>query len=264
MKRCFSLLTAVLALSGTAPAFASGWDDTIATDRPDSAESSRTVGRYRLQIEQGYDIATVKSGGIRTSTFTTPTKIRFGITDDLEIHVEAPGLVYEFGDRPGGNLSRAGFSNLDLGFKGHFLDNDGAVPSIGLLVAFTVPTATGDFEGTHLFRPTLAFDWDLPAAFGLAVNIGVNAALDRGSEPANVFRWAVSLGRSWAPLSDRVGTFVETFGEVNFDSGAVLIYLDGGFTFLITPDFQLDLNVRGGVHGDTPDVGGGIGWALRI
>lgn len=264
MKRCAGLMILIVALFAAPSIQADDWDDTLVTDRPDAAEASRTVGRYRWQIEQGYDIETVKSDGLRLNTLTTPTKIRFGITDSFEVHAETSGLIYDFGDTPDGHRSQAGFGNLDLGFKTHIIENDGARPSIGLLVAFTVPTATGDFEDAHLFRPTLALDWDLPAEFGLAVNLGVNAALSREDESSSAFRWAVALGRSWAPLSHRVGTFVETFGEVNFHTGDVQVFVDGGFTFLITPDFQMDLNVRGGVHGDTPDVGGGIGWALRI
>ena len=60
-------------------------NNSIATDRPDFVESSDVVGQGRVQIETGFSEERDRSGGVKTKIRTTPTLIRIGVSDTLEL-----------------------------------------------------------------------------------------------------------------------------------------------------------------------------------
>ena len=66
--------------------------DTITTDRPDAVESSLTVGRGRFQIETSVAQERDKDAGTKTTVRTTPTLLRLGVTENVEIRLESEGL----------------------------------------------------------------------------------------------------------------------------------------------------------------------------
>jgi hypothetical protein len=238
-------------------------DDTIVTDRPDVAESSETVGAWRVQVETAGDVETTHRDGRRLTGWRTPTKLRLGLGASFELHFETDGFAH---DRQGGtDLAETGMADLDVGFKIHLLAGDGAWPSLGLLAALTLPIGSGPFSSdTYALSPTLALDWELSAAWGLGVNVGVTAALDNRDEQPDTLRWAVAIGRSWAPLLRSLRTYVEIFGEQGVGGDLNAIAVDGGFAWLVTPLLQLDLTMRVGLTNDAPDVGGALGLSFKV
>lgn len=252
-------LTALLALLVPNAALA----DEIVTDRPDVAESSETVGAGRVQVETAGDVESARRDGQRTTTWRTPTKLRLGLSQSFELHLETDGFAH---DRTGGaDLAETGMSDLDVGFKVHLLDGGGAWPSTGLLLALTLPIGSGAFTSdTYTLLPTLAMDWELTRAWGLGINVGVTAPLDNRDEQSDTLRWAVAIGRSWAPLVDSLRTYIEAFGEHGFGGDFSSVAIDGGFAWLVTPLLQLDLTMRVGLTNDAPDVGGALGLSFKV
>lgn len=228
-------LSALCLWSGTAWA----GDDELVTDRPDVAESSRVVGAGRVQLEIGVD-------GDRGEGLSVPTKVRVGVLDMLELHLESGVL----------SLTSAGLSAapLEVGGKVHLFGGEST--SVGLLVALEIP-----WEGAPLvLSPTLAIDQDLTDSLGLGINLGVDLGLTDRAKVQDALRWAAALGLG---LGDQWGVYVEGFGEVAF-AGGVGVSMDAGGTFLATPWLQLDAYVRAGgiVGGFNPGVGLGasIKW----
>ncbi len=257
---------AVVAILGTLGA--SRWaaaDDEIVTDRPDVAESSETVGKLRLQVETGADIETTKVGDGRTTALRLPTKVRFGLLDRWEIHVESGWLSHDRVSGGGASASDTGLDDVGVGTKVHFLDGGGLVPSMGTLLTRTVPVGSDGHSGeAFALSPTVAADWALTDAWGVASNVGLTIALSERDLAADTFRFALGVGRSWAPLTDRVRTYLEIFGETVLDGGATALSVDGGFTVLLRPQLQLDLSVRAGLTDEAPDLGGGLGVSFKL
>jgi hypothetical protein len=81
---------------------------------------------------------------------------------------------------------------------------------------------------------------------------------ERFAEPSA----SVALGIG---LTDRLGAFVEYFGF--YPSGrsneADTHYADGGLTWLLTQDLQLDARIGFGLNDDADDVFVGAGFAVR-
>ncbi len=216
----------------------------LITDRPDVAESSRTVGKYTFQVELGADI-TDPAMDERTVVF--PLKVRQGVSDNFELHLETDTFQISQDD--------SGLTSPELGFKWHLGDKPDAW-SIGLLSAVSIPL--NDEQGV-VFSPTLAFDFDLGKDFGLGTNVGATIFLSPRDTQADNARFAMSLGKGW---NDRLSTFIEGFGEATF-SGTLTLATDAGVTYLITPNMQFDAYVRQGLY-QRSDLGAGLGFSFRI
>jgi hypothetical protein len=269
---CRAAALALVSLCGAATAAAaedasaSADEDDIVTDRPDMAESSRTVGALRVQLETSGDIEWTDRGGVRTLSVRTPTKLRFGVVSWLELHMETDLLAWDRTTARGGAVSdEIGVADLAAGFKVHLFAGGGPIPSTGLLVSAGFPTGSAPFtEDVFVLAPTGAFDWDLSDDWSLGLNVGFTVPLDARERTPDVLRYALAVGRTWAPLLDRLRTYVEVFGETSLAGGATALALDGGFAWLATPWLQLDLTVRGGLRGDVADVGGGLGVSVKL
>lgn len=99
----------------------SGDSDKIATDRPDFVESSDVVGKYRFQIETSVALERNKEDGFKERTFSTPTLLRYGVSDNLELRAETDGrLVARTDDLVAGTrVTERGYGDLSLGVKWH-------------------------------------------------------------------------------------------------------------------------------------------------
>ncbi len=210
----------------------------IVTDRPDVAESSRTVGKMRLQVEAGVDTTAL-------SAFTFPTKIRFGLIDPLEVHVES-GIV---------TVGEGGTSvnDVDLGGKVHLFEVGRL--SGGLLTAVTIPIE----NVAVLVRPTFALDLDL-GRLGIGINVGADIPLTERATVSDELRFATALG---VGLFGGLGAFVEVFGAIPV-GGELVLSFDGGFSYAINATNQVDAYVRFENVTDSAVPGGGIGYATKF
>ena len=109
---------AVISLLLTGPAHAQ-----IVTDRPDVAESSQTVGRDRLQVETGASVEVDEApAGVSRSQLHTPTKLRFGIAERLELHIEASFFNMAWSSETQGSEAGVGAIDVDEHVPGNDTD----------------------------------------------------------------------------------------------------------------------------------------------
>jgi hypothetical protein len=100
-----SLRMPAFALSITAlasPAMAAG-EEPIVTDRPDFVESSQVVGKGRLQIETSLAAERDRAGGATERTTSTPTLLRIGASDSIELRLETDGRMHAWSGEAGGH-----------------------------------------------------------------------------------------------------------------------------------------------------------------
>ena len=234
MKPTRNLLLLVLLFP--ALAFAELKEEPLITDRPDTAESSKVVGKYRLQLETSFAFGHNDDNATITRTYNFPTLVRFGLLPWLELRAESA-------------LDPSDFTDIAFGFKAHALDNEGWTPSMGVLLHWTSDTS----------EPLLKWlnDWKLPADFALGTNVGFDV-------PARNFLYAGTVGHPVIFISDRLNTFVEVQGVVPVESTDSDAHtFDTGLTFLVTPDIQLDTFVQIGLVEAATDVTAGIGFSWR-
>lgn len=236
----FSLLIAAALLAGMAPGYAAD-EEPLSTDRPDISEASVVVGPGRFQIETGVQQDYQRGGRGTARVLTTPTLLRWGLDNRWEARLETDGYMQFRRSGSGSNAQTAGLSPLSPGFKYHFQDprEGSSRPSLGVLMHVAVPTGSSQFR-QHYFAGDLKLAADFEfGAWSLGTNVGV--LVDRDDE-GDTF----AAGLATASLSRGLSERLRAFTEVALGGSASRpltdsVILDGGFTYLLNPDTQLDV-----------------------
>lgn len=254
-----ALFLVAVAISFSSPAIAD--EEPLATDRPDFVESSNVVGKGRYQIETGVSLERDKVEGGNVRTFTTPTLLRVGVSDVLELRMETDGYT-RLNDSVADEKT-TGVSDIALGAKWHFADGGGSAPAMAMLVHVDVDSGSEEFRGNGL-RPSLRVvaEWDLPHNMSLGIMPGV--VFDKNEEHRFVSGiFAVTAGM---PIAKHLRMFGEVSGQqiAHAEDGGCVVTVDLGATYLINNDVQIDTAVSRGVNDNTPEWSVGAGLSIRF
>ena len=204
-------------------------EDLIDADRPGIADGSHVVKRKQFQIEIGFDRE--HQGAERS--LSTPTLLRFGLTNGLEARLETD--AYTRTDHV------THWAPVSLGFKAHLA----GTPSLGV-IGRIFRHRTGDLRLVGDF--TFGERWSINPNAGVAFEKGFTAAIAaltvqyNFNETSNVF----VDGGLQAP-EERHG-------------GSSLL-LDTGAAWILGRDTQLDLSIGWGARGSTTPnifISGGV------
>ena len=252
MKQVWTRSQLVLAFL-LAPASGAGQvAEPLVTDRPDFTESSLSVPGGVVQLEAGYTFTRVSD--ISSHSFGE-VLVRLGIGGPLEFRLGLNSYVVTTSN----GLTQDGLEDLGLGVKVELLEGSGTVPALGLIAAVSVPTGAESFssDGTGADL-VLAAGWDIGSRWSVGSNVGfVGGVLDDGSD--NQWLGSIAVGRS---VSARAAVFGEVYG-LTVATGDADIFIDGGATFALNEDFQLDLRVVRQVSGAERGTHLGVGFAHR-
>jgi Putative MetA-pathway of phenol degradation len=242
--------------------------EAISTDRPDFVESSDVVGRGRVQIETGLSWDRSQGNGLKLQTQSTPTLLRVGISNSLELRLESDGLIRSSTrDTALGTTQRdKGFADAALGVKWHMQDGDEASgkPGMAWLLHADLDSGSAAFRGQGI-RPSLRFvaEWDLPRDLSLGVMPGVLLDKNDAGQRVTVGILAVTLAKTWSPAWH---SFVEVAGQrlASKAKGGNVVTFDLGAAYLVNDDVQLDASVFRGLTSDAPRWQWGVGVSLRF
>lgn len=225
-----------------------GVDEPLASDRPDFTEASTTVGRRRLQIETGYTYSRNSDGGDVTRSHSFPeTLFRWGVLADWFELRAAFNYGHERVDVAGGPFAAtSGAEDLYLGAKLGLTSQHGIFPEMALVPQMTVPTGHSQFTADKtLPGVNWLYGWDVTETISTAGSTQVNMGIDDfdGSDYAE-FAQSWTIGYTF---TDRLGGYTEWFCILPSGAAAVKpeYYFDGGLTYRVSNNLQLD--VRGGV-----------------
>jgi hypothetical protein len=226
----------------------------LVTDRPDQTESAAVVAPGFVQLETGVDAA-VEGGDPRAETTAFgSTLVRAGVVEGLELRLGWGG--WERTEE--GGAADEGAADAELGLKVRLWEARGARPQAALLAGVSLPVGErGRSSERHDPALRLAFAHDLPAGAALGYNLGLawsSEPGDAGAETSARLEYTATLGFG---LSERVGAFVELFGDAPVDAPAGAAgpahAADAGLTLLVTPRLQLDLAAGAGLSAEAPD-----------
>jgi len=237
--------------------------DPIATDRPDFVESSQVVGTARVQIETsvGLERDSMEEGAARA--FSTPTLLRVGIAERLELRMETDGRMVTDFDTADSDETVRGWADLSFGFKLQMGQNEGAHPALALLVHVDVDSGSSEYRGDDL-RPSarVVAEWELPSDFSFGVMPGiVYDKSDNGRFVSGVA--AAVIGKQF---TDKLRGFFEVAGQqiAHAEDGGCIVTYDMGVAYLVTDDLQLDTAVARAANSNTPDWGFVLGLSARF
>jgi hypothetical protein len=250
-------LAAIALTSGSAIAD----DDAIATDRPDFVESSRTVGKGRVQIETSVAFERDTTSGIKATLSSTPTLLRIGVSETLELRIETDGamVLRESGTRTRGTADTA------FGAKWQVVEGDenSGRPGMALLAHLDFASGSGPFRGQGT-RPSLRWvsEWDLANDVGVGIMPGIFR--DQGANGKYTgFIMAATVSKGW---TDNFRTFAEIAGQqlTATKNGGNIVTFDVGATYLASKNLQWDISCYRGLNDRSPDAGAAIGVSIRF
>lgn len=225
----------------------------IVTDRPDQTESSSTVPKKSLQIESGMLLKFAEEGDISLREIAIPTTLfRYGISKSIEIRV-----VNQYVNIKEKNSSNeiSGISDLEVGAKIQLFNKESSKTKIAFLSHVILPTGTKEVSFDKLGTINkLSISHDLTDNLGLGYNLGYSYF---GYENG-FLTYSLVLGIA---VSERVGMYIEPYGSVGiFDEH--LANFDGGITYLVKDNFQLDFSFGTGINYTMNYLSAGFSWNI--
>lgn len=254
-----------LASAFAAPAALAQSADPIVTDRPDYVESSKVVGKGRFQFEASVAFDRFDEAGIDARAWSTPTLLRLGVTDNLELRVETDGRVRARTSIDGlGTMRESGFADTALGLKWHTSDGGNGAPSIGWLLHADLDSGSAPFRGDGI-RPSLRVvaEWELAHGMSLGLMPGISYENnDEGKRYVNG-SLGIVVGKSF---SDRLRGFAEVAAPAiaSSSNGGSVAAFNAGVAYLLTPQVQLDTAISRGLNSRTSDVGWTVGLSMKF
>lgn len=228
--------------------------DPLVTDRPDFTESAATVAPGLFQLEAGYTFT--RSGDERQHELGEAL-LRVGIAEPIELRLGVPTFTLT----DGAGVEREGLGDASIGLKARLVEPAAAgTPRTALLLGTSLPTGAGGIGASGL-QPgaTVALAWDLPDGVGLGVNLGYESVEAEGGDFGRA-KGSVAVG---VPVAGPIGAFLEGFLLVPEGSRPEEPFLDGGVTWLVGPNLQLDARVGAGFEGPDPGYFAGAGLSAR-
>lgn len=256
------LLTALMLAGSASAQQAGGANDNINPDRPDFVESSAVVGTGRFQVETSLGYERANHDGVRERQTSTPTLLRFGISESAELRIETDGWQHSW-IRGVDTSDATGMADTSVGVKWRLQEGRDGAPALGVLVDAVLPSGARRLSPGGV-QPSLraVAEWDLPQAFSLGVMPGLaNQRNDDGRRFTSGIL-AASLGKEF---NERVHGFVELASPriAHGRDGGTQLSFDFGAAYLISKNVQIDAAVFRGLNHNTPDVNVSVGLSFR-
>lgn len=235
----------------------------LITDRPDQTESAVTVPVNSLQVETGFlyegfkETVYILNSGETAYTFDNysiaSTLLRYGILDNVEIRL---GAGYLISKAAGASIN--GLGDFLFGTKINFLNEENDFMDMAIMAHTSLPVGNESLNSDE-FEPEIiaSLSKSLSEKFSLGINLG--GFYISSAEEIN-FMYTAALGTS---LTNEIGFFAEVFGNF-FTAGVPFHSIDGGFTFLIAENVQLDISGGKGLSGIDSYWFMGTGVSFRI
>lgn len=237
----------------------------IQTDRPDETESSSVVPLGSLQLEAGFVYEDEKRD-METyihvhRAYATPTVLaRYGLLEWLELRAAGEHLLYMLQEYDLPPDTEGEYDNQfawSVGTKVQLLREAGSIPEAALIADVTMP----DGGGTAIpgFRLTLSHT--LAPGLGFGYNLGGEFNMDAESfSDGFTGIYTAALGFD---ATESLGCFLEIFGSVH-DNADPEHSFDGGITWLLSPNLQLDAAAGFGISMSAPNYFVNTGISVRV
>ncbi len=226
----------------------------IVTDRPSFTTGPHLLDPGTWQLELGYTYRD-DAGETKANVSSAPeVLLRHGWNKEWELRIGWDGydFVEHAGDEPG---------NSFIGFK-HKLPEQ-LMPGINLASITTISMPTGSGKNDVDVQTVLGWERVLDDKTTLAGNIGYGSPTDE--DTGDRFSQGIFSVMCSRVLNDEMTGFGEYYGNSSDKDGQDGIHvIQGGITYLLNPDSQLDFRVGLGLNDQADDWFVGIGYSHRF
>lgn len=241
----------------------------MSTDRPDKTESPYTVDAGHIQVETSildYTNDQHNSEGSQEEIEAVgimDTNLKLGLTNNSDIQWVFTPYTYEKTRNETKKNVKQGFNDMQLRLKVNLWGNDEGTTALALMPFVKFPTNEDDlgndaYEG-GLIVPlgvSLPNDWNM----GLMAEFDFNENTLDGDYHTEYIQ---SITFSHAIIGNLNG-YIEFFSNVSAEEGSEWVAtIDGGLTYALNQDIQLDAGVNLGVTRAADDINPFVGLSMR-
>jgi len=262
MNRKILFLTLVIFITSTVYLIAQ--TDTIpklVADRPEQTVYTTIVPTGSLQIETGFIYETKSDNEFNIENIIVgPIVLRYGLFENLELRLAGSYQSRNVYIKESSlDSTFAGIGSVAVGFKVFIIKEKGLRPEMAFLTVMTLRHI-----GEERLKPTFSYPIAKIAASHTLSNkflFGYNLGFAYNGETADgFFVYSAVLRYNIIP---KLAAFIEGYG--NFDHGDLPNHLiDGGLTYLIRHNFQLDLSAGTGISDNADKYFINLGFSWRI
>ena len=242
------------------------------TDRSSKTDSPFTIdaGAYQMETDViNYTMDRYNSDRTAQTVQTLlfgQTNFKVGLTNWMEFQIFPQGYVEKrFSPTPTSPAKTIrGLGDTTLRLKVNVVGNNGGPFVLGVIASVKVPTNTANL-GNKLFDFGFGvpFNYTLPAGFTLFGQTRIDLPKVDGRAARNVI-WSNPIGLSRTIVGNLSG-YVEFYSAVNSQRGLPWVgTADVGFTYLVTPNFSIDINGYFGLTRSADDLTVFTGFAYRF
>lgn len=238
----------------------------MVTDRPDQTESSSTVPKKTLQWENGFSFESNTAEYRGEITYyrnlgINHTLLRYGLLNKLELRLGADLMRKTVeSEIPEEVQSEIDLEPLNIGFKVQLTEEARLIPELAILSHVVFPAlSTLNEKNEPMPDITLAGSLNPREWASLGLNFGFRWP-DFSFSQANLF-YSFVIGLSHG---QKLGSFWELYGYRDYYYAIDDLRADAGITYLLKPNFQLDLSAGLGITEVSPDFFIGFGFSWRI
>lgn len=237
----------------------------LSTDRPDKTESPYTVDAGHFQYEGDLVLYNddLNNNDRNSSFIFSNMNIKLGLTNNTDIQFVIP--TYTLNTIVNNKTSNQGAFGGDLvtRLKINLFGNDEGSIASAIMPYVKIPLnkniSNNSFEGGF----TVPFSIELPLEIGLGFMVQYDYIKNESDNNYHSeFVTSFALGKD---INDKLGAYVEIFSQSSNEKGAEWVStLDGGITYSINEDIQLDCGINWGLTEASDKFNPFLGLSFRI
>ena len=202
----------------------------IQTDRPDQTECPFIVPYKYIQMENGF---VLEKSNPNVNSFTYPScLLKYGLNDKFEIR-----LLSDIVSVKENNNFITGMTPIAVGFKTSICKEKGIIPLTSFIGHITTSKLGNAAFHTKYLAPSFRFTMQHSLSKNISLGYNLGCEWD-GDEAEQIFIYTVTTGFK---ITEKLGGYIEFFGYSQYKMQSDNKF-DGGFTYLITDNFMIDMS----------------------
>ncbi len=230
---------------------------TIRSDRPGQTIGPFSVGTGVLQQQFGGSYLGTANDPQAQRGYDLESVIRFGLSETFELNTGFNYTSQSVRTVTDERFANNGVSNLRLGCRYTIRQVDGWKPALGIQLTLQLPVGATPYRPDYL-APSITGILAQPLGERFSHNL-ITTLSYNGIDPVPGGFYAYSMGYS---ITDKLGVFVEPYGSYRGDD--YVQSFDGGLSYNLTDDTQLDLFGGGSVGEEIDSYFVSLGFSWRV
>lgn len=237
----------------------------MATDRPDKTESAYTVDAGHYQIEMSFvDYTYDDPDAGRADNFSyLPVNLKAGLLNNVDLQLVYEPYIREKTRAAGVTEKNSGSGDLQTRLKVNLWGNDGGTTAFAVMPFVKFPTNTNDLGNNNVESGIIIpLAVSLPAGWGMGLMTEFD--FNRNAQDDGYYTDFINTITFSRAIIGELAGYIEFFSSFNNEPGTRWVgTVDGGLTYGINEDVQLDLGVNIGVTRSADDLNPFCGLAMR-